>query len=138
MFKTESKDIDGFRYEVTQMPAGEGLQIMARVMNLLSGLSKGDGSGGTVEERVLSRLGGLIADPKLAEHLEVFCRVFSKYTAVQFVTGEKPQLNNVFDLHFAGRYKALIEWLAFSLQVNFGPIFLAAFRSAGDTAAKVP
>ena len=44
-------------------------------------------------------------------------------------------LDKVFDLHFAGDYESLLRWLAFSVEVNFGPL-LAGLR--GRVAAVAP
>jgi hypothetical protein len=53
------------------------------------------------------------------EDYDWLCGVFADQTFVSLPNGKEPQLSQVFDMHFAGNYMAMIQWLWFSLEVNY-------------------
>lgn len=100
---TEVKDIEGCSYEITQLGAIKGSAVFVRVLKMLGpALATGN---------VGSLLGALDeADVKY---------LVDAFAPLTNVPGQG-QLDKIFDLHFAGRYKALVQWLLACLQVNYG------------------
>jgi len=48
----------------------------------------------------------------------------AKATVVVLDAEREPQLDRIFDDHFAGRYDQMLQWFAFALEVNFRSYFL--------------
>jgi hypothetical protein len=67
------------------------------------------------------------------EELDFFCDLFSERTQVEL--GGKPvELQGIFDVHFAGKYFDMFEWLSFCLEVNYGS-FLEGMKGLKNSAA---
>ncbi len=134
--KIKSEPIDGFVYEVHQLPAtkGEeiGAELVAMVVPMLGALA-GEGKGVKIDgvgDLDLEALGlkaaaevfaTSITSPKLrnirqlmAAHTEIYGEGFGDAGA---------PLSRNYDDHFAGRYDAMIEWFLFALEVNFRDFF---------------
>lgn len=54
---------------------------------------------------------------------------FARHTVVVVSDELQPQLTEIFDQHFAGRYDLMLKWLAFCLEINFGSFFGGAADS---------
>lgn len=126
--KIGERTIDGVRYQVQQVGASLGAEIMFRLARsfgaILAGLNVG-----TLSVESLSPadfnwlLKTLIAGSKVG------------------IVDEKgdgrermADLSFVFDEHFAGKYPQMLEWMQFALEVNFGPLDAALgslIRGAG-------
>lgn len=110
MLKTETRTIDGFNYEITMYPASMGLDILADVTSLVAEpLGRTEDGMGEAAKALVSQLSG----SKLS-------------TLAQKIIGQNVKIDgkpmageNVFDLHFAGRYKAMAEVMGFVLEVNY-------------------
>jgi hypothetical protein len=63
-----------------------------------------------------------LASPELGAHFEYFVRVLAPQTQVE-ANGKTFGLTDTFDVHFAGRYGALVQWLRFSFEVNLSSFF---------------
>jgi hypothetical protein len=61
-------------------------------------------------------------DAMTSADLDYFCTIFAKATRVQ-IAEKRPILADVFDVHFAGHYFEMVQWLSFCLGLNFGPFF---------------
>jgi hypothetical protein len=96
MRDSQSKEIHGHVYNVTQLGTKQGLKILSRVSKAPNGniLALGD------------------------EDVDYVCDTFAKHTSVD-MADKSPQLSAIFELHFRGKYNALVEWLAFCMEVNF-------------------
>lgn len=128
MRKTEKRLIGDHEYTVTQLGAVQGRKALARLAKFIGpavgSLSSKD------ESAALSRL----AEGLNEADVDYFCDLFAPLTSVQI--GDKaPLLSSVFDGHFAGEYLALVRWLVFCFEVNFGNFFAAALRAAKAPAA---
>jgi hypothetical protein len=95
----------------------------------VAGLLEGGGGGA-----IGRALAGLLERVSPEEIVEV-ARQLAATTEVSQPGGRAPaQLSEVFDVHFAGDYLALVDWLRFALEVNFGP-FVAALAARLGRAA---
>lgn len=101
--QTKSKVICDTEYEVTQLGAIKGTKVFTRVLRLMG-------------PAFLDKSPGKFFDSLKEEDVEYLCQTFSPLTLVK----GQGQLDGIFDVHFAGRYDALVQWLVFCLQVNFG------------------
>ncbi len=130
MLKVESKDISGHTYKVRQLVATKGrlvLLTLARIAGPAAAMAASaknkEAVIGPVIEAVLSNL--------TPEDFTSVCNTFAESTDV-VIDDEKgrrePKLSNIFDLHFAGRYEVMLEWLVFCVEVNFSS-FLAGLKS---------
>jgi hypothetical protein len=136
--KVKSEPIDGFVYEVTQLPATKGEEIgtdlVAMVVPMIGALA-GDGNSkvsvesvGDLDIRALGLRAGAdvfsvqLTSPKLKEirktmaaHTDIYGEGFGDAGA---------PLSRNYDDHFAGRYDAMAEWFIFALEVNFSGFFV--------------
>jgi hypothetical protein len=133
--KSKTQAIEGFNYIVTQLPADEGTEMLARFINLISaGVGGLSWEGKLSAEQIGPVLGSVMGNPQLADHLKYFCGLFQRYTQVE-INGNTTNLGNVYSVHFAGRYFAQMQWLKFCLEVNLGD-FLDKIR--GTLASVLP
>lgn len=142
MLKKETKTIGEHTYEVTQLDAVRGRSVFLRFAKLIAP-GAGDVVENTGEEtntRIVKALAKIVQNVS-EEDLNVFCDVFSQSTCLQ-VTGDDgrmraPKLKETFNLHFAGNYDEMIQWLYFCFEVNFGNFFAkAGLRRATPAPAK--
>ena len=132
--KSETTEIDGVAYEVTQLGAKHGRRVVLQLSKAMSHALGGDGA---------DALEGAIdaIDPNTFDEI---CDLFAGSTMiVQIATTTKgPQqikipLGPAFDKHFAGRYVAMVKWLAFCLKLNFSDFFDGAANIVQGFAAKL-
>lgn len=146
MIETKDKTIGGVLYRVSQLGALTGRGVLVRLVKLVGGGLVGAlVSGGLkgLDRGALATSLGKVVDGFSEEDLAYFCDLFSPLT--QVITRDKAgkQLNqllaNTFDLHFAGKYREMGQWLLFALEVNFGSVFqglaVAAPRDAEQVTA---
>jgi hypothetical protein len=118
MIRSETKTIGKYSYCVEQLGALKGRAVFVRLVRLLgSSVDTVKGDAGTI----LAKAAAGFTD----EDMDTFCTVFAAKTSVtggEYGTAQ-PQLDNIFDLHFAGNYSEMIEWLIFAFKVNFGSFF---------------
>jgi hypothetical protein len=125
------KTIGGIRYQVTLLGAKAGRSMLVRLTKLLGpamasfldGMlhAKGDlttslaiGAGDAIRE-VTQRL--------TAADLEAISDELARFTVVVIDEQRQPQLDKIFDDHFAGKYNDMAAWLAFALEANFSSFF---------------
>lgn len=124
MREPQRTTIAAWVYSVRPLPAGPGLALLARLARMLGPGVAGllEGGGGAAIGRALSQLLERVAPEEVVE----IARQLAATTEVSQPGGRAPaSLAEVFDVHFAGDYLALVDWLRFALEVNFGP-FVAA------------
>lgn len=122
-FKQEETRIGGYTYKVTQLDAISGVETLARLWNTL-GPSLG-AIDQIDEAAVMKGLGGLATSLK-ADDVKFFITKFARLTAVSggdLKEGAEPQLSDIFEAHFAGRYLDLFKWLRFCFEVNYRSFF---------------
>lgn len=127
MQHTEEKDIDGFRVEVSHLPAREASRAFARVCRLL-GPSLPD-LGRAVDEKGgklnldLESLGSAFA--KLAQGLTDAEHDALLSSVLKTATLDGAEFLRVADAKLMGRLDVLYKSLAFAVEVQFGPLFAA-------------
>jgi len=136
----ETRDIGGCTYTVTPMPTFEGLRLMQRLVKIVgpaAGAVAKPGDGISAIAAAIGELAGRIEGDDLVEVV----KALAKHSQVTDESGKTKALVNVADLHFQGRYDDLFAWVAFALEVNFGPLLGwlrsgAAGRATAAAAAK--
>jgi len=130
MREPERKEIGGKVYEVTPMPAGKGLGVMQRMAKAAAPAVLKAARGETGGELVA--IADLV-ESLASDDLAAIAKLFAEHAMVG--DGENMvKLSTVFDVHFAGDYLALFEWLAFAAKVNFGPLLDGLKRRAAQRA----
>lgn len=129
MLKTEEIQINGNCYQVKQLGAKQGRQVLFR-------LTKAVGPALLAMPAALT--GGSTAGLASAlqsiqpEDFDYLCDVFAQSSTVSIRStahGADPfqsphvSVAAVFDQHFAGRYAELVEWLVFCARINFADFF---------------
>ena len=112
MRETQTKLIDGVPYTVRQLGALTGRKVLARGPSLRN------------------------LDDATMDYI---CDAFAQSTTIPLAieatkaSSVAIKLSDVFDDHFAGRYGAMMSWLAFCMELNFGDI---GFTSPGADPGK--
>jgi hypothetical protein len=134
---TQKKKIGPYEYRVTQLDALAGRALFIRLAKI-AGPAFGSFDAKNPQKSIADVFGKVAAGLS-EEDLTVFCDVLGRSTEV--AGGEyserSPQLNDVFALHFAGKYLEMFQWLAFALEVNFGSFFKHALGSGAADKAPV-
>lgn len=125
------KQIGENLYEVTLLDARTGYRLGLKITKALArGARKGgeldDVKGG--ETLRVAMLGKVIQGLANAieslpeEDLTHVIETFAKTTSIRMGENSAPPLSKVFDLHFAGKYDEMLQWIEFCLEVNYGPL----------------
>ena len=112
----QSKKIGNHTYEVTPLGAIEGRRVFAKLAQLMGGMVGMIAAGGKAD---MVKGFQAFAESCTPDVMDFFCDTFSKVTQVHMPDGKVPYLKDIFDDHFADNYSAMVEWLAFCLEVNF-------------------
>jgi hypothetical protein len=147
-----TKRIGEHDYEVTQLDAVRGRKVFTRFAKLMMpALTEVASAAGEVKRRApvartdaparesmdeivdsitvekFTKALSHVAERITEEDTDFFCDHFARATCVvmQDDSGraKSPKLDGIFSLHFAGRYDAMLEWLLFCFEVNFGSFF---------------
>jgi len=125
----QSREIDGFTYQVNQLPARKGLELLTEVATVagplvaamgdkgLSGLLDSEADGGAFLGVAKAIAGSLDSKRVLG--------ITDTLAGVTYLEG-KALTGNALDAHFMGRVFSMLKWLAFALEVQFGDFFNAA------------
>jgi tail assembly chaperone len=116
------KQIGEHEYDVAMLPAKLGLKTLARL-------------GKTVGPAFAGDLAGAVRSLDPDEILSL-AQVFAEHTCVDLGGGRSPQLWQVFDVHFQGKYAALIEWLIFAVETNYADFLSEAGAKVASIEAK--
>lgn len=146
MIETDEVEIDGTRYRVTQLGWKEGRRLLARLLKLIGpGLTEAVGGSAKLEDlggRDLASFAPAIREicqKNLETELDHLCDTFAKKTVINTDGGEDfQQLSRIAELHFAGKYKQMFEWLWFCLKVNYQDFWGGSIESAAVTSAETP
>lgn len=112
-----TKQIGKHQYTCRKLAAGEGLIVLARLMNVI-GPAIRDMQG--TEANLNSVVGGLLSNEKLGDQLTFFIKAFAPHSSVSLGQGQEAELSGIFDVHFSGHYFELLQWLVFCFEVNHG------------------
>lgn len=118
MREAEVIDIEGFTYEVRPLPTTQGLRLMHTLAQVM-----GAGVSVVMEgPQGIAKMVPEMVERITPEKLTEVCAMLGARTSVR-VGDKKPSLTGeFFEAHFAARYHVLVQWLRFSLEVNFGPL----------------
>lgn len=121
MREPETRDINGCTYTVTPMPTFEGLRLMQRLVKIIGPAAASAAKPGDVFAAIGAGLGELAARLE-GDDLEQVVKALAKHSQVTDEGGKTRPLAAAADMHFQGRYEDLFAWMAFALEVNFGPL----------------
>ena len=128
MIETKQKQIGprGYTYHVTQFGAKQGGRVLVRLLKMVGGAA-GDAMGGVkdFDLSVIGKMVGNLAETVSEEDYDFLCDTFTPLSSVsggeyQAASGMPLSSEGVFDLHFAGAYQELGQWLLFCIEVNYG------------------
>lgn len=123
MLGVKETEIGEHTYKVTQLLVREGHPIL---YNLQLAVAEGLTSQGSTIAAAFKAL------PE--SKLDAMCKKFAEQTLVTYrsESGEREeQLSKIYDLHFAGKYEELYQWLFFCVEVNFAGFFTWAAKKLG-------
>lgn len=128
MRETKSKQVGGrgYTYHVTQFGAREGGRVLVRLLKMIGGAA-GEAMANDTEGFdmvVVGRMISNVAETVSEQDFDYLVDTFMKTTSVSGGTYGDRQVplgtDGVFDLHFAGAYQELGQWLLFAIETNFG------------------
>lgn len=135
MREPQEKTIDGTKYRVAPLPASKGLAILTMITkvvgpSLVAAPSLAALAGGAAE------LFGDVCERLDEAQVERLSKAMAGHTLVEASPGKGGlvPLGDHFDLHFAGDYGAMLQWMQFALEVNYGGFF-DAVRAKSSAAA---
>lgn len=146
--KTETTEIDGLKFTVTQLPGRKAAEMSVRLLTMLApavakagaGLGSVDWSRGASASVDMGRVFadmGLAAETLFArltpDEIQRVSKELYAFAKVEENGQELPMTDAVIDEVFAGRAGALFRFLIFALKVNFadfGPALAEEFRAA--------
>lgn len=133
MIETKSKKIGDVTYRVRQLKATSGRKILVRLLKVFGpALDAVDTKGGI---NIGALLGGALQGLD-EETVDSLCDTFAQQTEFELANGNFVGLGEAgqFDLHFAGKYVEMTQWLVFCVQVNFAD-FLGVLSAAAKKSA---
>ncbi len=129
--ESQQKQIGTNTYEVTQLNAIKGRAVFTRFAKMVApivGEISSDAAGKDVNERLTKAFASLLGNVS-EEDMNFFCDAFAPTTCLVIDEGgrtRRPNLKELFGLHFAANYAEMLGWLYFCIEVNFGSFFAAA------------
>lgn len=130
MLKSESKEIGGKRYCVTQLAAEPGQRLFFHLVKLVGPSVSAllhEWRGGEVSTGVvasaLSELVSQLEYSKVREFIDTFMTATTVIGTDKDGNEVRLSLEKQKALAFAGDYGSLVKWLAFCLEVNYGSFF---------------
>lgn len=124
--ETKSKQIGRYTYRVTQLPTSKGRRMLCLLTKAIGPvLGKLADGGGKSIGIAFEELSERINEADLKE----LCEVFGESSEVELPDGRRPRLMPEFqEMHFAGQFGELFEWLRFCVEVNYSDFFALAMR----------
>lgn len=128
---TQEIEVGDYRYRITKLTAGVGKQGLVRLMRVvgagLEALPNGVSDVESLEDSDTIKIAGRVIQGLEVQDVDYFCDVFKGSTVILLDDDKEPKLSSVFDLHFAGRYMEMFQWLGACLMFNYGD-FLEGIR----------
>jgi hypothetical protein len=122
MQATQTKTIDGIKFEVTQLPAMRALKVLHRLGKVVSpALSKaitGLGGGAGAQELDLSQLGPALES--FFASCEVSDMEYFVHELLHPASADGVPLERTLDVKLQGKVWTLLKALVFAVEVNFG------------------
>lgn len=139
--KTKEVTISEDTYTLTQLQTGEMIYVHARAANIAAAIMPSgmlqEMAGTVAKQNMFQVFLEACKDPRLAEHILFFSKIFAKVTTLDVESKDVP-LAKIFELHFAGKPRELLQWIWESIAFNMGDGFLDLFRKSADIGAKIP
>lgn len=130
-FKQETKEIDGFTFQVNTLPYKDAQKVLLKSNKLLM-LKTADVSG-AIAEGEFSPLTAAVFMEVNSDDLEfVVDKLAEKCLVKEGSEGPLLSLSSQKDKIFSGRIELMFEWLDFALEVNFAG-FLGKLRKAAGS-----
>jgi hypothetical protein len=107
MRETKTVTISGVEYQITQLGAKQGRAVLARLLKILGPAA--EATNPVVE----------LSKTVTEDELEFLCSTFAKVTQFSPESGKLFLLADQFDLHFAGKYGEMFQWLWACLEANY-------------------
>lgn len=130
MRETKQKQIGsrGFTYHATQFGSRQGGRVLVRLLKMIGGAAgeaiKGEAEGEKgLDMATVGAMVANLATTASEKDFDYLCDTFITATSVSREgSGVLLPLSDegVFDLHFAGEYIELGQWLLFCIETNFG------------------
>jgi hypothetical protein len=130
MRKTVDKQIGerGYVYHVTQFGAREGGRVLVRLLKMIGGAAGAAvASEQDFDMQTVGKIISNLAESVSEQDFDTLVETFMKTTEVSggtYNTRAPLTTEGLFDLHFAGAYDELGQWLLFAIEANFGGSFL--------------
>ncbi len=138
MLDVKSKTIAGHEYKVRQLVATKGRLVMLTLARII-GPAAALAASAKDKQSVMGDIITAVLQNVTADDFTSLCNTFAESTDLVIHEDGKrprePKLSTVFDLHFAGEYQAMIEWLVFCVEVNFGSFFEGLKSKSDGTSA---
>lgn len=125
MIEIKSKEIAGFKYEVTQLGAKKGRAVLIRLAKVIGPAISALVSADDFESAAGPALTNLCSQLNEDDFAYISDTMADCTKLVQIATTSdgqkeiKTALSSLFDDHFRGRYLPMMQWLVFTLEVNF-------------------
>lgn len=143
MIESEETTIGDTTYRVTQLGAKQGRRLLMRLLRLagpsLTEAIGGDTSLASLGDVDLSTLSGAVkrlCENALEDELEHLFDTFAPKTQIDKGEGKWAVLSHEAELHFAGKYREMFEWLWFCLQVNYKDFIVGSMARAAAMTQK--
>lgn len=107
--ETQTKRLGEHEYTVHPLGALKGRKLLVKLIRVMGPALGSD------PEKALDALDAGV--------FEEVCDTFADSSFVTLPSGKAPKVKEVFDLHFAQKYGEMIQWILFSLEVNYGGFF---------------
>lgn len=138
--QAQKRKIGDYSYRVTPLGVGKGKALLVRLARAMGpalaaavdGIGSGGGSLAKLPAGVLAPGIRELAASLNEEDLDYAVEVLAETTEVSS-GGEWAELDKLVEFHFRGAYDELLQWLWFSLEVNYGSFrrFLSTLAALG-------
>lgn len=137
---TQSQDIDGTMFAVSQLPAMRSMRLMHRLAKAVGPalLKAAGGKAVSLKELDLSNAGEaaqMLFETFSENDFETLIRELLESATVEH-EGRTIPLMPVFDVVMAGKPGTILKLLKFALEVNYGSFFGGFLGSVGQLAGK--
>lgn len=146
--RTEKLSLDGSTYEITQLPATQGLEVYAKLLKVLGPMlraalsdseiaaeaKQGETAGAGAKLATIIIRGFESLEPAFTLEL---AQLFARHTKVQMTAGMiELSSGDIFDQHFAGRFAHMTRWMLAHLKLNYADFLAGWAGSAGPSQAE--
>jgi len=123
--KFKSEDIGGFRYEVSLLPAGEGMKLYFKILKIVLPALGSIANGGTTKDISWDAVAKVLVTSADEDVLDAMRLQMARVTDIYgpgFGEMGAPLIKH-FDTHFKGRMACASAWLLFALSMQVKDFF---------------